>query len=102
MLNVTAGLGAFLLGFLDDVIGGKRTIQISNIGLIIATLIAVLSPNRDLFELSIPLIGTWMITGKTFFWLSGILIGVFSGPNQSASRSLMARFVPKEKENEFF
>ena len=36
------------------------------------------------------------------FWISGILIGTFSGPNQSASRSLMARFVPREKVNEFF
>jgi UMF1 family MFS transporter len=36
------------------------------------------------------------------FWLAGIMIGIFSGPNQSASRSLMARFIPKNKENEFF
>ena len=90
------------MGFLDDLIGGKRTIQISNFGLIIAALIAVLSPNRDLFEISIPFIGQLIITGKTFFWLAGILIGMFSGPNQSASRSLMARFIPKQKENEFF
>ena len=102
VLNITAGIGAFLLGFLDDLIGGKRTIQISNIGLIIAALIAVLSPNRDLFNLSVPFVGQLIITGKTFFWLAGILIGIFSGPNQSASRSLMARFIPKQKENEFF
>ena len=102
ILNITAGIGAFLMGFLDDIIGGKRTIQISNIGLIIAALIAVFSPNRDLFELSVPFVGQLIITGKTFFWLAGILIGIFSGPNQSASRSLMARFIPKQKENEFF
>jgi UMF1 family MFS transporter len=36
------------------------------------------------------------------FWTAGILIGIFSGPNQSASRSLMARFIPKDRENEFF
>ena len=29
-------------------------------------------------------------------------IGIFVGPNQSASRSLMGRFVPPDKENEFF
>ena len=44
VLNVTAGLGAFLMGFLDDIIGGKMTIQISNVGLIIACSIAVFSP----------------------------------------------------------
>ena len=84
VLNVTAGLGAFLLGFLDDVIGGKNTIQISNIGLIIACLLAVFT------------------TSKTVFWIAGILIGICSGPNQASSRSLMARFIPKEKTNEFF
>ena len=30
VLNVFAGLGAFLLGFLDDLIGGKKTIQLTN------------------------------------------------------------------------
>jgi len=102
VLNIMAGIGAFLLGFLDDAIGGKRTIQISNIGLIIACLIAVFSPNRDLFTLPLPLMGEIIISGRTMFWISGILIGIFSGPNQSASRSLMARFIPKDKENEFF
>ena len=65
-------------------------------------MIAVLVPNRDLFNMSLPLIGNTVITGRTMFWISGILIGIFSGPNQSASRSLMARFIPKNKENEFF
>ena len=43
-----------------------------------------------------------MITGKIMFWFAGVLIGIFSGPNQASSRSLMARFVPKDKVNEFF
>ncbi len=102
VLNVTAGLGAFLMGFLDDVIGGKKTIQISNVGLIIACIIAVVSPNRDIINIPFPFIGDIMITGKILFWISGVLIGIFSGPNQASSRSLMARFVPKDKVNEFF
>ena len=84
VLNITAGIGAFALGFLDDVIGGKRTIQISNIGFIIACLLAVFT------------------TDIKVFWFAGILIGLCSGPNQAASRSLMARFIPRDKENEFF
>lgn len=84
VLNVTAGLGAFVLGFLDDLLGGKRTLQISVVGLIVASVIAVWAPNR------------------LWFWVAGILIGIFAGPNQSASRSLMGRFVPPDKENEFF
>jgi len=102
VLNVAAGLGAFMMGFLDDMIGGKSTIQISNVGLIVACIIAVSAPDRDLFNITLPIIGSMLITGKSMFWLSGILIGIFSGPNQSASRSLMARFVPKDRENEFF
>ena len=102
VLNVAAGFGAFLMGFLDDKIGGKTTIQVSNIGLIIACIIAVSAPDRDLFNITLPIIGSILITGKSMFWLSGILIGIFSGPNQSASRSLMGRFVPKDRENEFF
>ncbi len=83
-LNVAAGLGAFLFGFLDDMIGGKNTIQLSNLGLIVACSMAVFT------------------TSVTVFWIAGILIGLCSGPNQASSRSLMSRFTPKEKQNEFF
>ena len=83
-LNVAAGLGAFLFGFLDDWIGGKNTIQLSNVGLIIACALAVFTTN------------------VTVFWIAGILIGLCSGPNQASSRSLMSRFTPKDKQNEFF
>ena len=92
VLNVTAGIGAFLLGFLDDIVGGKKTIQISNIGFILACILAVVAPafNNSFVE------------GKTIFWIAGILIGICSGPNQAASRSLMGRMIPKNKENEFY
>ena len=39
---------------------------------------------------------------RAWLWAAGLLVGVFAGPNQSASRSLMGRFVPPDKENEFF
>lgn len=84
VINVAAGIGALLMGFMDDKLGGKKTIQISNVALALATLLAVVSPSKE------------------FFWVAGILIGLFAGPNQSASRSLLGRFVPKDKENQFF
>jgi UMF1 family MFS transporter len=84
VINVFAGLGAAAMGLLDDRIGGKRTIVISLIGLTAAALLAILA------------------TSAMWFWIAGILIGVFAGPNQAASRSLMGRFVPHELENEFF
>jgi len=36
------------------------------------------------------------------FWIAGVLVGLMIGPNQSCSRSLMAKLTPKEKQNEFF
>ena len=43
-----------------------------------------------------------LATTKFWFWVAGIIIGIFAGPNQSASRSLMGRFIPSGAENEFF
>ena len=84
VINVAAVFGAVSMGFLDDLIGSKRTIVISLVGLSAATALAMLARSAAVF------------------WIAGIAIGVFSGPNQAASRSLMARFVPQDVENEFF
>ena len=84
VLNLVAGIGAWLFGFVNDRIGGKTTIGISLIFLAAATLLAAVAPNR-----------TWL-------WVAGGAIGFFLGPNQSASRALMSRFVPREHEAKFF
>ena len=84
VLNITAGLGAFLFGFVDDKIGGKATILISLGLLSVATLLAVVGPTS-----------AWL-------WAAGVIIGIASGPNQAASRSLLGRFVPHDKETEFY
>jgi UMF1 family MFS transporter len=84
VLNIASGLGAVAFGFLDDRIGGKKTILLTLVALSVATAVAVWAPSRS------------------WFWAAGILIGIFVGPNQSASRSLMARFVPEKQQTEFF
>jgi UMF1 family MFS transporter len=84
VLNVASGAGAIVFGFLDDRIGGKRTIMLTLVALSLATALAVWAPSR-----------TWL-------WVAGIMLGLFVGPNQSASRSLMARFVPERRQAEFF
>ena len=84
VLNVAAGFGAWIFGFVDDRLGGKTTILISLVALTASTALAVVAPN------------------KTWFWVAGIGIGLFVGPNQSASRSLMGRFVPAKHSAEFF
>ena len=85
-VNVTAGLGAFTMGFLDDRIGGKKTILISLVGLTLAILWATLAPAESTMSM----------------YLAGLAVGIFIGPNQAASRSLLGRFVPLEKETEFY
>ncbi len=84
VLNVAAALGASAFGFVDDRIGGKRTVMLSIIGFVIATVAVILTHS------------------KAVFWAAGVLMGILIGPNQSASRSLFARFVPSSKETEFF
>jgi UMF1 family MFS transporter len=84
VINVAAGIGALAFGFVDDWVGGKKTVLVSVVALCAATALAVWAPTT-----------TWI-------WVAGILIGVFAGPNQAASRSLMGRFVPDGREGEFF
>ena len=82
-LNVAAGIGAFAFGFVDDRVGGKKTVLISLVALCIAVVVGVSA------------------TSKTGLWTAGI-IGVFLGPTQAASRSLMGRFTPERHQSEFF
>ena len=84
IVNIAAGTGAWCFGYLDDRLGGKLTIQITLVGFVIAAIVAVVPQE------------------KIWFWVAGVLVGLFAGPNQSASRSLMGRFVPKNKETEFY
>ena len=83
-LNVTAGLGAAAFAWVDDWIGPKRTIQIAVTGLIVMGGALVL------------------VEGKTLFWVFALPLGIFVGPAQSASRSLMAHLAPAEMRTEMF
>ncbi len=83
-LNVAAGIGAWVFGRLDDRLGGKWVVMVSLVGLMAMTMLAALA------------------TDKAMFWAAGLGVGLLVGPNQSASRTLMARFIPPEHENEFF
>ena len=83
-LNVTAGIGAGLFGFVDDRLGGKRTILVTLIALTVFSLLAVWAPSVG-----------WL-------WLAGLSLGLFVGPNQSASRTLMSRFIPEQHSAAFF
>jgi len=83
-LNVTAGFGAFAFAWLDDKVGSKETVLASLAGLV-------------LFGLAILFVDDQTV----FFWLA-LGLGIFVGPAQAASRSLMARLSPDEMETEMF
>jgi MFS transporter, UMF1 family len=84
LLNVTAGLGALGFAWLDDLIGAKPTILIALVGLFACGTVAVVA------------------TSTLTFWIAGGLLGIFVGPTQAASRSLMARMAPAEVRTEMF
>ena len=83
-MNVSAAAGAFAFGWIDDRIGPKRTILIA--------LVSILGIG----------IGLVLATTKTQLWTLAIPLGLFLGPAQSASRSLMARLAPPKMVAEFF
>ena len=84
VMNMSAGAGAFIMGSIDDRLGGKTTIYITLTAFLLGSIGAVLAQSQ------------------TTFWIAGITVSLFAGPNQSASRSLMGRFVPRHKINEFY
>lgn len=84
VLNVTAGLGAVALAWVDDWIGPKRTILLS-VGVLLVLGAAIL-----------------LVESILWFYILGAAIGAFIGPAQSASRSLMARLAPAEVRTEMF
>jgi len=83
-LNVTAGLGAFLFGWVDDWIGPKRTISIA------------------LAMLAITGAALLVVESKSAFWVLGLALGTFFGPVQAGSRSFMARLAPPALRAEMF
>ena len=91
LLNVTAGAGAMLFGFVDDRIGAKQVIVISLICLIALGIPGLTAPYW------LPdATATWAFIGF------GAALGVFVGPLQSAGRSFMARLAPADQRTEYF
>jgi UMF1 family MFS transporter len=84
MLNVSSGLGAIAFAWIDDWLGAKPTILTALAGM------TVLSG------------AILVVESKTAFTVLAIGLGLFFGPAQAASRSLMARLAPPESRAEFF
>ncbi|MCZ8279575.1 MAG: MFS transporter [Acetobacteraceae bacterium] len=78
-MNVTAGLGAAGFGLIEDRLGAKTTILIALGGMIVLGSFLLLSND------------------KMLFWALALALGLFMGPAQAASRTLMAHMAPPEE-----
>ncbi|MGL4339125.1 MAG: MFS transporter [Rhodoglobus sp.] len=84
--NLIAGVSTIVSGRVDDRFGPRAVVLFSLTGLVAAGLGVFLLHDE----------------GKTVFWIGGLLLTIFVGPAQAASRSLLARVTPAGRESEIF
>jgi UMF1 family MFS transporter len=84
VVNVTAAVGAFAFGLLQDRIGHVPAIALTLFGWIIMVLLA------------------WAAEGPGMFWAAANLAGLCMGASQSAGRALVGLFSPATRRAEFF
>lgn len=107
VLIVAGVLGAAVGGVLDDRLGSKRVI-IGALALLIVGALGILSitPTHILYGMPVaprvPGSGLFASTGERVFLAFACLVAIAAAPNQSASRSLLARIAPPERTAQFF
>lgn len=84
VVNVTACIGAFGFGYVQDRIGKKRALGLTLFGWLIMILVA------------------WLATTKPLFWVAANLAGLCMGSSQSAGRALVAYLSPPTRSAEMF
>jgi len=83
-LSVAAGVGTLAFAFLEDAVGAKTTILVSVLA------VAVLGT------------GVLLVPHRGEFMLLAMALGLFVGPAQAASRSMMARLAPEQARAAYF
>jgi len=83
VVNVTAAVGAFICGHLQDRMGSVPTLAITLVIWIIAVLVALFATDRG------------------DMWIAGNIIGVAMGASQAVGRALVSKFSPTERAGEF-
>ncbi|WP_081815280.1 MFS transporter [Leifsonia aquatica] len=84
--NVVAGVSTLLSGRFDDRYGPKPVIMTALVGLVVAGLAVFFLHDG----------------GATAFWIGGLVLCLFVGPAQSASRTFLTRVTPAGREGEVF
>lgn len=82
--SAIAAVGAILGGYMDDHLGPKSIIVISLVGITVVALPLLFFPEPPVF------------------WVCGLLLCLFVGPAQSASRTFLARLAEPGTEGELF
>jgi UMF1 family MFS transporter len=83
-VNITAAIGAFGFGYLQDRVGHVRAIALTLIGWIVTIALA------------------WLATGRPMFWLAANLAGLCMGSSQAAGRAVVGLLAPASRLAEFF
>lgn len=84
VVNITAAVGAFLFGHLQDRIGHIPAIALTLVGWIVMVGLA------------------WGAQGPDMFWVAANLAGICMGASQSAGRALVGLLSPTPRRAEFF
>jgi UMF1 family MFS transporter len=84
LVNVTAAIGAFAFGYVQDAIGHKRALALTIAGWIAMVALAA---------------GT---SGTAGFWLAANIAGLCMGSSQSAGRAMVGVFAPSHRLAEFY
>jgi UMF1 family MFS transporter len=84
VVNVTAAIGAFAFGYLQDAVGHVRAVAITLVGWIVMVLIAGFSQTH------------------LSFWLAANLAGLCMGSSQAAGRAVVGYLAPPARLAEFF
>jgi UMF1 family MFS transporter len=84
--NVVAGVSTVIAGTVDDRFGARNVI-ITALSALIVSAVALL---------------VLQDSGKTVFWVCGLVLSAAVGPAQAASRSLLARVTPEGMQGEIF
>ena len=83
-VNVTAAIGAFLFGYVQDAVGHKRALALTIVGWIVMVLIAGFA------------------RGVLWFWIAANIAGLCMGSSQSAGRAMVGVFAPAHRRAEFY
>ena len=84
VVNITAAIGAFSFGYLQDAIGHVRSMQLVLAGWIVMIVLA------------------YIAQGVALFWVAANLAGLCMGSSQAAGRAIVGYLSPPDRNAEFF